>query len=40
MIEIQEQIIIGLGNFFAIATLLMPLMGLMWSLLKVFTNGK
>lgn len=40
MIEIQQEIIKGVGNFFAIATLLMPLMSLMWSLLKVFTNGK
>lgn len=40
MIEIQQEIIKGLANFFAIATLLMPLMAIMWYLLKVFFDGK
>lgn len=38
MIEIQQEIIKGLGSFFVLATVLMPLMSLMWSLIRAFFN--
>lgn len=38
MIDILEQIIIGLAFWFATATILMPLMAFLWGIIKKFVD--
>lgn len=36
MIDVLEQIIVGLAWWFATATIIMPLIGLLWGFIKMF----
>jgi len=38
MIEITQEIIIGVAMFFVFASIFMPLMSILWHFIKVFTG--